>query len=344
MRIPKLSLHPSGHWRVRINGKSFYLGKDKGQAEKEYSSLILEHFGSTRRTGVVTVAALLRQFEKDYLDSVSAKWRKTKQHILKQALSVAIEQFGNRDIEDFGPLAFQQVRKKMASIGKRSVAYVNGLCAMLKAAFRWGVSHELVSQQCYDRLLSVPGLKPGQLGLSDGRKVKPVTDEQIAAVLPFLSNRIADIVRLLALTGARPGEVLGMRPVEITKDGSGGFYEPEHHKTEWKNCKRVIRLNADAMAILNSRWPESPFLYFFPMRWNKAKPMDTQSLKNEIHKACKRSMLPKFNPYQIRHTVLTKISLAKGIESAQSIGGHAQAIMTAHYDHSQKERAKMALG
>lgn len=115
MRFPKMSLHPSGQWRVRFNGKSFYLGKDKPKAQKQYKQLLIDEYGPVALgRDSITVGDLLERFKADYLLQVAPKWLKTKTDFLKQMMQPAILLYGGLPVEEFGPLAFQQVRSQIA--------------------------------------------------------------------------------------------------------------------------------------------------------------------------------------------------------------------------------------
>lgn len=345
MRIPQMSLHSTGNWRVRAKGKCYYLGKVKSTATQRYCSIIHGLYGQEGLPShSITVAVLLGKYTDSLHREGNRKWITDRIHQLNQATSSALGLYGSLPVECFGPLAFQRAREDMARVPGRSRAYVNGLCGKLRSAFRWGVSQELVSQNCYDRLMSVRELTVGALGLKEGKGARPVEIGHIQAVLPLLADKWADITRLLLLTGARPSEILGLRPVDLKQlDDCLMSYEPQRHKTEKRNRKRVILLNQTAVTILRRYWPSTPEGLFFPRRCQPVLPYDAQVLAQAVKKACTKAGLPVFTPYQIRHRVLTDISLKHGREVAQAVGGHASIIMTAHYDHGNLERAKRAV-
>jgi integrase len=59
---------------------------------------------------------------------------------------------------------------------------------------------------------------------------------------------------------------------------------------------------------------------------------------NTVKKTIDRYNLPKFVPYQIRHTYLTLVSLGHGRDIARAAAGHTTEAMTALYDHSDFEK------
>jgi len=50
-------------------------------------------------------------------------------------------------------------------------------------------------------------------------RVLPVSDAHFQATLPFLPKTVADLLRVMRLTGARPNEACQLRPADIARDG-----------------------------------------------------------------------------------------------------------------------------
>ena len=59
-------------------------------------------------------------------------------------------------------------------------------------------------------LTTVAGLKCDRTAARAKEPIGPVADERLEALLPIVSERLADIGRLMRLTGMGPGEVLSM--------------------------------------------------------------------------------------------------------------------------------------
>lgn len=341
MRIPKLHLHATGQYMVKMGGKSIYLGKDSSVAENKYRGLIAEHYGIATNSqfsgNCITVEELLGKYITEKLAECSPKWRSTREHVFAQMKVVAVELYGSLPASDFGPKAFRSTRKLMCH-SKRSVPYVNGLCSKLKAAFKWGVSEELVPVETYQRLMTVPDLAPGEHGLKNGRDVKPVPEWLYKATLPFLTDTMADLLRVLWLSGARPEEILGLTPAELEKDGEYYVYRPKSHKTAKKNKLRAVVFGSESLAILRKYWPAEQGERFFTGYGSSG------VIYTAIRRACERANLPKWHTYQLRHAALTRISLQFGKDVAQAVGGHSKATTTERYDDGAIERAKRAAG
>jgi len=338
MRVPKLRLHATGQYFLCIHKKTYYLGKDKIPAEKEYRRYLVQHLGThpLESQEKITVGQMLQDYLAAKLAATPEENRKTTACLLRHALEPTKRLYGHLLANSFGPLAFQTVRKEMET-SNRTRQYVNKLCGKLRSAWKWGVSQQMVKWETYQELLHVPELQYGQL--KESREAGPVDLALVEKTLPYLNDRNADIVRLLLLTGARPSEILRLRPCDVVD----GVYRPKKHKTARLNMKRAIVLSTQAQAILLKHRPPADDGFYFPDKLGKSH-YRSRSLYHAVQRACKRAKLPEWFPYQIRHRTLTDISLRLGREYAQAVGGHAKAVTTQHYDHSAIERAKKAVG
>lgn len=356
MRIPKLRLHVSGQWVVRVDGKDEYLGTNKESAEKRYRELITQHYGvaDTSRSSHLhgprqTVADLIKQFTDEQLATCDPLYVEARRATLTQVTKSVLLLYSLLPAEEFGPKAYKSTRKHMAAervvnhrkdkSKPRTYTYINSLCSKLKGIWHWGVSDEIVSQACYDRLLSVPDLTSGELGLRDGKEVQPVSEQLFRQTLDYVSENMSDLLWLLWITAARPNEILTLTPAELAKDNDGDYvYRPKNHKTKKKNKRRAIVFGAEGVAILKKHWPARDTDPFFP---DYASP---SVVRKAVYRACDRAKLPRWHPYQLRHAAITRISLKHGKEVAQAVAGHSKAVMTERYDHGTVERAKRAAG
>ena len=93
--------------------------------------------------------------------------------------------------------------------------------------------------------------------------MEPVSAAIVEATLPFLSQTVADMVRLQRLTGARPGEICAMRPGDIDRSGEVWKYTPAEHKTEHHGHRRLIIIGPKGQAILHPYLLRSKEAYCF---------------------------------------------------------------------------------
>jgi integrase len=115
-------------------------------------------------------------------------------------------------------------------------------------------------------LKTVAGIMKNRTAAREKAPIGRVADERIDAVLPIVSNQVADICRLMRLTGMRPGEVLAMTAAEIDRtDPSCSVYRPGHHKTEHKDKTRVVFIGERGQQILLPRILKAGEGPLFPM-------------------------------------------------------------------------------
>ena len=85
--------------------------------------------------------------------------------------------------------------------------------------FKWAVAQQLMSVEVYQALATVGGLRRGEDGVVDGEPVRPVPDAHIKAVKKEVNRQVCALIDLQTLTGARPSELLKLRPVDLDTAG-----------------------------------------------------------------------------------------------------------------------------
>jgi integrase len=80
--------------------------------------------------------------------------------------------------------------------------------------------------------------------------VESVPEESIRAIQPHLSPQVAAMIQLQHLCGARPQEVVTIRPCEVETGGDVWLYQPRHHKMEHFDRRKVIMLGPRAQEVL----------------------------------------------------------------------------------------------
>ncbi len=165
-------------------------------------------------------------------------------------------------VDKFGPKALKQVRQVMIDDGlTRKV--INQRIGRIRRLFRFGVAEEMVSASTLHALQAVDGLREGRSAAPDNEPIKPVSDDQIKLLEPYLSNVVAAMLKIQRLTGARPGEVCRMRACDIDMSGDVWFYSPYKHKTQWKGKSRVIPIGPQAQDVLKPFLDRSAETYLF---------------------------------------------------------------------------------
>jgi integrase len=168
------------------------------------------------------------------------------------------------------------------------------------------------------------------------------------------------MVQLQHLCGARPQEVVAIRPCEVRTDGDVWLYQPWGHKTAHLDRGKVIVLGPRAQEILGPWLDRDLESYCFVpaetsawhyQRLRRRKPSLTpiqneaakrlklrpgskytrHSYRTAVQRACRRAGIPVWSPRQLRHTRATLIRQAYGLEAAKAVLGHADTKITEIY-------------
>ncbi len=254
-RVPSLRLHkPSGQAVVTISGRDHYCGPwGSRTAQAEYQRLVGEWLASGGAPSVtardaITVAELVlayRRFAKGYYAPPSREEAQ-----IRLAIRPVVERYGHTLARDFGPLALKAVREIWIEAGLAR-RYINQRVGRIVRAWGWAVENELLPAGDWQALLAVKGLRAGRSVAKETAAVKPVSDAVFEATLAEIgSPQVRAILRLMRLTGARPGEVCIMRTADIDRSVSPWEYRPQTHKTAHCGHERVIYIGPRAQAVL----------------------------------------------------------------------------------------------
>lgn len=136
---------------------------------------------------------------------------------------------------------------------------------LLRAALKWAVSARLISHN------GAEGVSAGVSGTRDTIMRGPEDYENLFRTLDTmeaerrLKGPVADAIRVIALTGARRGEIAGLRWQYVDLRAGQITLPPSHHKTGRKTGKpRVIGLPTAAQQIIASQTAGKPDDYVFP--------------------------------------------------------------------------------
>jgi integrase len=149
----------------------------------------------------------------------------------------------------FGPRKLGMIRDSEAARGRPRVG-CNAVVKSIRRFFQWAESQELVPRGTHNSLKTVEPLKKGRTIAPELPPIRPVDDTVVEATLPYLPEIVADMVRVQRLTGTRPGEVCGLRPMDIDRSGPVWKWKPPEHKTSWRDKDRVIIIGPRAQRIL----------------------------------------------------------------------------------------------
>ena len=163
------------------------------------------------------------------------------------------------------------------------------------------------------------------------------------------------MVLMQRYTGARPGEVIVMRPCDIDQHSpypGVWVYRPHSYKTEHHDRVRVVCIGPRGQEVLRPFLNRDPEAYCFSPRESmeefrarqrkgrktKVQPSQTDRRKktptrqpgecystdtygNAVERACIRAGVAPWHPHQLRHTQATAIRKAANLDTARAVLG-----------------------
>jgi integrase len=290
-RIPSYRHHkPSDRARVTIDGQDVWLGKwNSPESKTKYNRIIAEWLSAGRQTPVnpddLTIVELVARFwthaEKFYRHKDGSPTGEADNFRL--ALKPLKELYGDTLAKDFGPRAFRAMQSSMIEKGW-SRNYINAQAQRVKAVFRWAVSQELLPGNVYHTLTAVRGLAKGRSEARESTPVKPVPEQYVEAIRPHVSAQVWAMIQIQSLTGARSGEVVIMRAIDLDTAGKIWSYKPQAHKGEHHEHGREIRIGPRAQEIIHPFLKSDLSAYIFS-------PADAEKSRREANHAARKTPL-----------------------------------------------------
>lgn len=203
-----------------------------------------------------------------YWRHIESYYRPTESKTARVALRMLRRLFGETPAIEFGPNNLRLIRQEMVR-GDASAdpprspwsrGYVNQQIKRLRRMFKWAASHEMVPASIHQQLATVEALKRGRTDARETAPVLPVPIELVEAVKPHVSRQVWALIQLQLLTGARGGELLKLRPIDLVIDKETGVwtYTPTEHKSAYREKSRVIYLGPKAQAAIEPFLADRP--------------------------------------------------------------------------------------
>jgi integrase len=198
---------------------------------------------------------------------------------------------GSTPASAYGPRRLRLLREAMVTGDEDanpprkpwSRPYTNNQVKRVRRLFKWAASHELVPPSVHQALATVEPLRRGRTRAREPKRVTPVAVEFVEAVKPHMSRQVRAVVDLQLLTGARPGELLRLRPADIEMDGDVWRYRLDDHKTAHAGRERTIYLGPRAQEVIR------PFLAGRPLRSPLFSPAEAEAERRAAAHAARRT-------------------------------------------------------
>lgn len=331
----------------------------------------------------ILISELILRYMKEhvipyYVDPVTRK-PTGEQENFRCAFRPLNRMFGQLPAVEFGPLALIAVQNKMIDGSwmndeekseREKIARPLGLArgtintriGRIKMMFSWATRMQLIPASISHGLREVRGLAAGRSKARETEATRPVAIGVVEETMAHLPPITRDIVHLLLLTGARVGEIVGMRACDLDTTGKVWIFTPQKFKTKWRGHKRLISTGPRAQAIIRKYLGmKIDDCLFKPsvqeamiradkraMRKTKVQPSQVSRRKAKpkkkpgeqftpgdinqaIRRTCKRIGIPTWHTHQLRHTAAREIIRQHGLDSARAVLGHKTLQMTADY-------------
>ena len=253
-RLPRM-YRDRGLAYVKINGQRLRLGPwGSDQAEEEYRRLMAEWVANGRRLPAATIEPAVEEASVTevfvaYLKEARNRYDGDLAHV-RAALKAVRQFYGSEPAPSFGPKRLRVVRQQMIEqdLARRTI---NKRVNWIRTAFKWAASHELCDERVHRRLATVPGLRPGEGG-RETERIKPVPRRDIRLARRQMTRPVRGLVNLQLLTGARAGELVGLRATDIDTTGAVWTFKPSGHKTAHHGHERTIYFGPRAQRVLRA--------------------------------------------------------------------------------------------
>lgn len=185
---------------------------------------------------------------------------------------------------------------------------------------------------------------PRSVRARESPRQRVLADEEIAALWAALeemdatSPGVADAWRLILLTAARPGEVLGMCWSDLVRQRDGVWWNLSERQTKQRRAHRYP-LSPQALAIVEKWRPltgRSPWV--LPSR-TEGQPLAW--LSHSAQRLRERTKLPRFTAHDMRRTAGTILrrDLGQAAELVEDLLGHSRGRLQQVYQVEKDERA-----
>lgn len=338
----------------RIKRPAEYLPREirtLAQARAEYARravIAREVTHGKRRESIRDVKALCAAFAAAVADGAN-KSPGAKQHLPVARQWANIQ--GDIRLDQYTPGSLRLFRDALDSDGRKTRTVINKRIDEVRRIIRWGVSMDLVDAALYDAVKTVQHLRDGESRSADGQGRTACTAAQFAALLEHLDPYWQAVALAQRWSGARPSEILNLRPMDIDTSGDIWIARLEKHKTAGKGKSRELAIPKPGQSGLDkfiAGCPPDGFIFDTrrcgrPGRISGGAP--TSGAYAAAFKAAGDVLGLSITPYQVRHLRLTEIEAALGRKAASAAGGHADQTITAVYtqDAQNSERRAMMM-
>jgi len=387
-KVPGMLKHSSGQARVVLSGQVFYLGREgTAGAATRYAELVARWEAGGRKPlapapnveqALLTVRELCSRYT-SFLDSTSRYAKNGVPTSQRAIVQIAIDEFCERfgDLRLLGLTETHVVQHRDILEGRKRLTRrgINRKIGCIRAVLRWGFQRGLLKRDQWLGVSAIGPLSRAEAGNRDHKRAKrAVSAEDVEKVAAVCTRQVGAMLRLQALTGARPGEICAMRWVDIDQtpvivEGVTCWtYNVVDGKTAHHGHSTQYALGPKAQAILEG-FKAAPTAHIFSpcgvmaelhdeRRAARQKPVtdytrkrdmaatrvfdhlyDVVTYRQAIERACERAEVQRFTPHEVRHGFVTRAAKRFGVYAASVAANHSRVATTEGYLHRDRSEA-----
>ncbi|MDJ0854469.1 MAG: tyrosine-type recombinase/integrase [Desulfobacterales bacterium] len=286
--------------------------------------------------------------------TVAQDWLESKKHDVRASTYAMYEghlrnHFGMVDELKINRITIRTVERfisKHREVG-RNISTLKKILGTFSQVMRYAVRHRLID---YNPLVDAE--RPRRQDHSDEKQIIVLNPQQIKAFVGLVKDQLYRVfVQLATLSGARQGELFGLKWADIDWDNgqirinrtynNGAWYQPIS-----KASKRAIDLGPSMMLELQHwrmRWPLNELDLVFPSQGG-GPIIHSVMLRKHFWPALKAAELPRIRFHDLRHTFASLlIDQGENIKYIQSQLGHSSPTLTLDtYSHLLKSTNQKA--
>lgn len=356
---------------VILSGQKLYCGRwGLKETTATYKRLLGEWLAAGCRLPVEPDAITILEcadIYTDYINEIYQNSRSTRERV-HNVMQLLIEKYGRMEASKFTAIHLRALREELINPvndpdrkKKRRplvVKSINERCDIIVKMFRYLASMDMIPPTPAQKCAMLDHLKASHPGVKVSKQVEPVPRADVEKTIVYLNRSTAAIVKLMLLTGARPGEICCLRQCDFNTTGDMWKVTLKQHKTAHKGKVRTLVFGKEAQEILRPffllRKPDEPLFSpkdhweerhenaTTPRRVNQADTprisdrvvgdvYDTTALRKAITRAAKKAGVTPWHPHQVRHTRASELREQFGIEAAVACLGHSTVRATEIY-------------
>jgi len=253
-RVPKYCRHAAtGQGVVYIARQEYYLGEYASAESLKLYAQVVERYQAGGAAAVLmlprgelTVAELVDQ----WLDWGQTRHQAAELRGMATPIRRLLKLYADLPVSKFGPVALEAVRSAMVADGLTRTG-VNKAVHRLRKIWLWGVRRQLIDETLWTALKATTALAKGEEDVRESDPVLPARWQQVRAVLRNAPLPVQIMVRLQVLSGARPGEIVQVRPCDVDRRNPASWiFRPTGSKAAHLGKPRVIQFGPRAQRLL----------------------------------------------------------------------------------------------